>query len=168
MLQIKFSETEVDELSRFYKNEHEKALKRLEAIEAILTKLGTSSIGKKSSEKNVKGVASSVEAAIEQIGVTTTNSRVSARGKYKTRRSSKRKRSGKWPSFIIKTLKGSEQPLKTTDLLPLAYEHFKVTGSDDQLKAERNLRGHLQRMNKRGEIEVTKAEGTRDNFYKVS
>lgn len=187
MTQLNFTETELAELQTFYQQKLEKTLQRLEDIKAILNKLdqasnntGTTDLNAsqpvKASKpekatkalkesKTLKATKTTSEKPSPAIKAPTTKRKTKAKRKTKSKVSPIGRKIGRWPAFILDTLKASEKPLKIGELLPLALGHFKLEGEEEQIRADRNLRGHLFRMIKRGEIGSTKVSGQRENLY---
>ncbi|MBI4929660.1 MAG: hypothetical protein HY841_02775 [Bacteroidetes bacterium] len=155
MAQIKFSDSELTELQSFYKQEYNKTIQKLQNIKGILSKL-------KSNGTN--GTA-------ETVKVQTNTSTGKKRGRKphtQTTSSAPARKLGKWPNFIINTIKTSGKPMKALDIYPVSLKHFNAKSKLDQARTLRNLRGHLIRMTRRGEIKSGKKIGQRDNLFSIS
>lgn len=141
MKTITFADHELDELKKFYQNELEKTVKRVEDLQGIIQKF--------SGQTPQTPV---VEPAIE--------SRTPVNRQTKTKRAKIKTIS--WRKFIPKLLKREERPLNIHDIANATMEKFQLT---DREKITHSLSTTLARMTRMGILKPEKKEGEKINYY---
>lgn len=177
MTQIKFSPDELSELQLFYKQEYNKALKRLTDLKSILSKLKTN---------GTNGSASTTEHAISAAPVSTAKKRgrparkqtvvkvasaptAKKRGRPAQTRTVApvQRRGGKWRTFILDSL-SSDKSLRAKDMYPTALKQFNAKGKTAEKRALVNLHANLARMQKYGDLKAEKKSGQPGTFYRIA